>query len=151
MGIPEGWHDNGATLVAPNGVAVVRGFREWILAHPWDAMNYPLAVERTLPSIEPGNPSIGAGSRQDFRMTSLGWTTSKNVYVIWVGQDIVALQTQVAKLEAQLKQVAPTIDLAALKADAAAIQAALKPLEAQAQPLQAAEAAVADIQKKLGS
>lgn len=151
VGIPEGWHDDGTTLTAPNGVVVVKGFREWVLTHPWDHDDYPLAVERVLPSIEPGNPSIGAGSRQDFRMTSLGWTTSRNVYKIWVGQDITALQAQVAKLEAQLKETAPTLDLAALKADAAAIQAALKPLEAQAQPLQAAEAAVTDIQQKLGS
>ncbi len=148
VGIPEGWHDDGTTLMAPNGVAVVKGFRQWILTHPWDSDNYPLAVERTLPSIEPGNPSIGAGSRQDFRLTSLGWTPSRNVYVIWVGQDIVALQAQVAQLQAQLKQ--PPVDVAALKADVATIQAALKPLEAQMQPLQAAEQAALDIQKRLG-
>jgi hypothetical protein len=151
VGIPDGWHDDGKTLQAPNGVAVVKGFREWILANPWDANDLPLAVERTLPSIEPGNPAIGAGSRQDFRMTSLGWTTSKNVYKIWVGQDILALQAQVSQLQAQLAQATttPAVDLAALKADVATIQAALTPLEAQA--LQTAEQAVADMQKKLGS
>ncbi len=149
--IPDGWHDDGTTLTAPNGVVVVKGFREWVLAHAWDAIDLPLAVERTLASVEPGNPSIGAGSRQDFRMTSLGWTTSKNVYKIWVGQDIVALEEQVAKLEAQVKGIAATLDVAGLKADMATIQAALTPLEAQAQPLQAAEAAMADMQKKLGS
>jgi hypothetical protein len=152
VGIPDGWHDDGTTLQAPNGVAVVKGFRDWILAHPWDAVDFPLAVERTLPSVEPGNPSIGAGSRQDFRMTSLGWTPSNNVYKIWVGQDILALEGQVAQLEAQLKQTPPpTVDVAALKADVATIQAALTPLEAQAQPLAAAEQAALDIQKKLGS
>ena len=150
MGIPSGWHDDGTTLLAPNGVAVVKGFREWVLTHPWDANDLPLAVERVLPSIEPGNPSIGAGARQNFRLTSLGWTPSKSVYVIWVGQDIVALEAQVAQLQAQLSQT-PGIDLAALKADVATIQALLTPLEAQAQPLQAAEQAVQDIQKKLAS
>jgi GH25 family lysozyme M1 (1,4-beta-N-acetylmuramidase) len=149
MGIPAGWHDDGATLLAPNGVAVVKGFREWVLTHPWDSTDLPLAVERTLPSIEPGNPSIGAGSRQDFRMTSLGWTPSRGVYKIWVGQDILALEAQVAQLQAELK--APPVDVAALKADVAAIQALLTPLEAQVQPLQAAEQAAQDIQKKLGS
>jgi hypothetical protein len=151
VGIPDGWHDNGTTLTAPNGVVVVMGFREWILSHTWDSIDYPMAAERVLPSIEPGNPSIGAGSRQDFRMTSLGWTTSRGVYKIWVGQDIRELEAQVARLEAQLKAAAPTLDMAALKADAATIQAALKPLEAQEPPLQAAEAAVIDIQQKLGS
>jgi hypothetical protein len=153
VGIPDGWHDDGKTLMAPNGVPVILGFREWILTHPWDPVDLPLAPERTLPSIEPGNPSIGAGSRQDFRMTSLGWTTSKNVYKIWVGQDLKALQARISQLEAQLKQATTTqtVDVSALKADVATIQAALTPLEAQIAPLQAAGQAAQDIQKKLGS
>jgi len=67
-------------------------------------------------SIEPGNAAIGPGSRQDFRLTSLGWTQARNVYVIYVGQDIRALEQQlaaanahVAQLEQQLQiQPAPT-------------------------------------------
>src|SRR4029078_354549 len=31
--IPTGWKDDGKTLVAPNGVPVVMGFREYVLAH----------------------------------------------------------------------------------------------------------------------
>ena len=63
-------------------------------------------------SIEPGSASIGPGSRQDFRKTSLGWTQKMGVYVIWVGQDVVALESQlataiahVAQLEAQVQQL----------------------------------------------
>lgn len=95
-GVPTGWKDDGKTLVAPNGVPVKMGFRDWVLAHAWDANNWPLAAESVISSgsIEPGNASIGPGSRQDFRLTSLGWTSSRNVYVIYVGQDIRALQTQ---------------------------------------------------------
>ncbi len=154
MGVPEGWHDDGKTLMAPNGVPVVRGFREWVLSHPWDRIDFPLAAERVCKSVEPGNASIGGGTRQDFRMTSLGWTPSRGVYKIYVGQDILALEAQVAQLEAQLKQVTsqpPALDVAALRADVATIQAALTPLEAQMQPLQAAEQAAQDIQQKLGS
>jgi hypothetical protein len=116
--IPTGWKDDGKTLVAPNGVPVVMGFREYVLAHAWDANNWPLAAEQAIASgsIEPGNVAIGPGSRQDFRLTSLGWTSVRNVYVIYVGQDIRALEQQlaaanahVAQLEAQLASMpAPT-------------------------------------------
>ena len=112
--IPGGWKDDGKTLVAPNGVPVIQGFREWILGHQWEADNWPLKPEQVIGagSIEPGNASIGPGSRQNFRKTSLGWTQKMGVYVIWVGQDVVALESQlaaanqhVAQLEAQVKQL----------------------------------------------
>jgi hypothetical protein len=104
MGIPTGWRDDGTTLTAPNGIGVVKGFRDWVLSHAWDANNTPLAVERAITSgsIEPGNASIGPGSRQDFRLGSLGWTTKTGVYVIAVGQDLVALAQQNAALLAQV-------------------------------------------------
>ena len=78
----------------PPARPVVRGFRTWLLAHDWDKDDWPLAPEQTLDSVEPGNAEIGAGTRQDFRMTSLGWTQTRGVYHIWSGQDLVALQHQ---------------------------------------------------------
>ena len=144
--VPSGWKDDGKTLVAPNGVPVVHGFREWVLGHPWDAGNWPLRAEQvvTSGSIEPGNASIGPGSRQDFRWSSLGWTEQRGVYSIWLGQDVVALesqlgaaQTHVAQLEAQVKQLqqqlqqlqqtpppAPTADPKAAEAMAALVELA---------------------------
>jgi hypothetical protein len=118
MTIPGGWKDDGKTLVAPNGVPVVRGFRDYVLSYSggWEANNWPVVPEQVISSgsIEPGNASIGPGSRQDFRVTSLGWTEARNVYVIYVGQDIQALTHQLAaanlhisQLEAQLKQTPP--------------------------------------------
>jgi hypothetical protein len=105
--VPTGWKDVGKTLVAPNGVPVVMGFREYVLARNWDANNWPLAGEQVIRSgsIEPGNASIGPGSRQDFRLTSLGWTESRNVYVIYVGQDIRALEQQLAAANAHVAQL----------------------------------------------
>lgn len=108
LGVPQGWTDDGTTLVAPNKVQVVKGFRQYILTHAWDKDDYPLQPEFASSSIEPGNASIGAGSRQDFRMSSLGWTTAKGVYKIWVGQDIIALrpaQAQLATANAKLDAV----------------------------------------------
>jgi hypothetical protein len=104
VGIPANWHDDTATgtLTAPNGIPIVKGFRDWILTHPWNAEDWPLAPEAGTPSVEPGNPSIGAGTRQDFRMTSLGWTTTRGVYRIWTGQDLRALESELAATQAQL-------------------------------------------------
>ena len=144
--VPSGWKDDGKTLVAPNGVPVVHGFREWVLGHPWDAGNWPLRAEQVVASgsIEPGNARIGPGSRQDFRWSSLGGTEQRGVYSIWLGQDVVALesqlgaaQTHVAQLEAQVKQLqqqieqlqqtpppAPTADPKAAEAMAALVELA---------------------------
>jgi hypothetical protein len=105
--IPTGWKDDGKTLVAPNGVPVVKGFRDYVLAHSWDANNWPLAAEKVVASgsFEPGNAAIGPGSRQDFRLTSLGWTQARNVYMIYVGQDIRALEQQLAAANALVAQL----------------------------------------------
>ncbi len=61
--IPTGWKDDGKTLVAPNGVPVVHGFRDYIMARSWAANNTPLAAEQSITSgsIEPGNAAVGCG------------------------------------------------------------------------------------------
>lgn len=117
MAIPSGWKDDGRTLTVPNGVPVVRGFRDWILAHGWDANNVPMKAEAYTAQIEPGNAAMDRGSRQDFRFSSLGCQQHSDgswgaVYVIAVGQDILALETQLAAaqahvsaLEEQVKQL----------------------------------------------
>lgn len=112
--IPIGWHDDGTTLTAPNSVPVVRGFRQYILTHTWDGINYPLAAEYavTSGSIEPGNPAMGPGTRQDFRLSSLGWTSNRGVYVIWVGQDIRALESQVSALTTLVQAVKKALGVA---------------------------------------
>ncbi len=48
---------------------------------------------------------LGAGSRQDFRFTCLGWTQAWNVYEIAVGQDIRALEQQLAAANAHVAQL----------------------------------------------
>lgn len=101
--IPAGWSDDGTTLKAPNGVPVVKGFRTFVLGQNWLDYDWPLAPEYTSDSIEPGNPAIGAGSRQEFRLTSLGYTTSKGVYRIWVGQDIMELERRIKTADATLQ------------------------------------------------
>ena len=69
MPIPTGWTDDGMTLTAPNGVKVVRGFRDHILAAAaWSSALVPMAPEY----------GIANGSRQDFAMR-LEWTAATNV------------------------------------------------------------------------
>jgi hypothetical protein len=65
--IPNGWSDDGANLRAPNGISVVKGFRDSILSQHWDAEDWPLGLEYSSAIVVPGNPAIGGGSRQDFR------------------------------------------------------------------------------------
>jgi len=99
MGVPTGWKDNGKELVAPNGIKVVRGFRDYILSHPWDSGNYPLEPEQAMSPVELSNPSLGNGTGQRFRWASLKWTASKGVYLSWVGQEEKYLRERVVALE----------------------------------------------------
>lgn len=109
MGIPQGWKDDGATLTAPNGHRVVLGFRDYILTHPWDAVNMPLQEEEGRNPLEESTPSLGGGTQQIFNWTTLEWTPSRGVFVAWTGPELLklradnaALTAQVAKLQAQL-------------------------------------------------
>jgi N-acetyl-anhydromuramyl-L-alanine amidase AmpD len=116
MGVPQGWKDDGKVLTAPNGVYVTDGFRQWVLTHTWDAGNLPLMNASALTPVEQGNPGLGGGTVQPFRLCVLAWTQARGVYVMWVGQEYVALhqvlhkaltdlnasQAQVKALQAQL-------------------------------------------------
>lgn len=106
--LPTGWKDDPTTqtLTAPNGVVVTQGFRDQMLFKDptlFARLGLPLKSAYSTLSVEPGNPSIGPGTRQDFQMGSLGWTPSRGVYLIWVGQDLEALTAQVASLTMQVK------------------------------------------------
>ena len=109
-GVPSGWKDDGKTLIAPNGVPVVRGFRTYVLAQNWQPNNWPLKPEMAVAQIEPGNAAMGKGARQDFRMTSLGCQQHADgswgsPYMIYVGQDLLALETQLAAALAHVSQL----------------------------------------------
>jgi len=71
---------------------VVRGFREYILSNPWDSSNIPREAEHGMTQLEVGNPSVGGGTSQAFRMTVLEWTPDRGIFEMWVGQEIIALR-----------------------------------------------------------
>jgi hypothetical protein len=92
-GIPQGWHDDGTILIAPNKVPVIKGFRDYILADPtWDANNWPLQPEEARNPLEVSNPSLGTGTQQLFRLCALEWTPSRGVFLAWIGQEVIALR-----------------------------------------------------------
>jgi hypothetical protein len=69
MLIPNGWHDDGAKLVAPNGVPVVGEIRSFLLATIWDPADLPVGPEFYPQLVEVGNPSLGTGAVQFFRIS----------------------------------------------------------------------------------
>lgn len=118
--VPAGWTDNGsAGLTAPNGIDVPPPFSDYIRGNVWSSDNLPLAPAAHLESIEDGNPSIGPGMRQDFRMSSLAASDNDSQggpahqpYLVWIGQDRLALLAEVAALKAQPPQGEPLADAA---------------------------------------
>lgn len=112
--VPNGWRDDGTTLVAPNNIPVKMGFRNFVLNNPWDSGNIPLEAEHGADPVELSNPGLGAGTKQRFRTTTLEWTPKMGVFVAWTGQELIALEQKIAQLEQQV-QPTPT-DFQALKA-----------------------------------
>ena len=108
-GVPTGWHDDGKTLTAPNNIVVVHGFRDFVLANQWDASNYPLEAEHGQSPLELSNPSLGNGTQQVFRWTTLEWTSSRGVFVAWVGQELLALRGLMAALQPKISDLSTQI------------------------------------------
>jgi len=98
QGIPPKWTDDGTTLTAPNGHRVVRGFRDFILKYgQWPADNWPLEEEHAQSPLEFGNIHLGSGTQQMFRWTCLEWTPQNGVFVMWIGQELLALRAKLAQ------------------------------------------------------
>lgn len=91
--VPIGWTDDGTTLTAPNGITVVQGFRARVL-QGWDPTNLPLEKERNVDTVEQADPSIGAGSIQTFTNTRLGWTSTKGIYEIPIGAELLLAESK---------------------------------------------------------
>ncbi|MGH2505931.1 MAG: N-acetylmuramoyl-L-alanine amidase [Ktedonobacteraceae bacterium] len=145
MPIPNGWRDdpNTLTLVAPNTIAVVLGFRQHILeSASWDAGNQPCEVEYHTSQVLLHNASIGAGQVQVFRDGML-WYTPKDgvIQEPYLGLEIdaaykliTAQQAEIATLKATQPTPTPTppIDTTALVAAINAIGDGVAPLVASA-------------------
>jgi len=102
MGIPAGWRDDGTTLTAPNGHKVVKGFREYILTHAWDANNLPLEDEHSQNPLEENNPALGGGTQQIFLWTTLEWDPQRGVQIMHTGKELLFLRSEIATLKAKI-------------------------------------------------
>jgi hypothetical protein len=89
MNIPLGWHDDGATLTAPNGHTVTGGFRDHVLASSWAPDNVPLENQVSCTQTELAIKS-GVGIRQLFRTKMLVWYATRGVLEAWVGAEVLA-------------------------------------------------------------
>ncbi len=72
-------------------MTVVKGFRARVL-QGWDATNVPLENVRAVNSVEHANPAVGAGSVQTFVNCRMGWTTTKGVYFVPIGAELLFLE-----------------------------------------------------------
>jgi N-acetyl-anhydromuramyl-L-alanine amidase AmpD len=96
MNVPLGWTDDGATLIAPNGVPVVLGFRGYILNYPsWNPNNVPLMPERHTSQVLLHNLSCGSGQIQPFLYSYLWYTPSQGVVnEVQLGSEIASLRAK---------------------------------------------------------
>ena len=108
-GVPQGWSDDGTTLVAPSGHKVVSGFREYVISHSWDPNNVPLEEEHGRTPVESYYPSEG-GSVQTFNYARLCWTPKRGVYVEGIGNELLGCERELATLKSQT----PVTDLASI-------------------------------------
>jgi hypothetical protein len=125
MGVPAGWTDDGIALTAPNGVVVVKGFRQWVLTHAWNPNDQPVAAETYTNPVEYSDPANGGGSIQAFSLTGqLCWTQAKGVYVAVPGAEIHVLRLALDAAAKNGPTPAESAALAAIQATAAALKAA---------------------------
>jgi len=97
MGVPIKWTDNNNVLTAPNGLRIVKGFRDFVLSHPWSGDNWPIEEEHAQSPLELSNIHLGSGTQQMFRWTCLEWTPQNGVFVMWIGQELLALRAKMAQ------------------------------------------------------
>jgi hypothetical protein len=108
MAVPQGWHDDGHTLTAPNNIPVVLGFRDWVLNNHWSPGNWPLKPEMHFDQLELSNLDLGGGQRQPFRECILEYPSkTKQIVQMWVGQELLFVYQALADMKAQLANAAP--------------------------------------------
>ena len=118
--VPTGWHDDGVTLTAPNGVAVRLGFRDFVLNNNWQPGNYPLAPEQGVSLLEASNPGLGGGDQQIFRWSMLGYSAQRGVFMEWLGVELATVRQQAITYHDLSKQLQAEVD--SLKQQLAAAQ-----------------------------
>ena len=128
--VPTNWTDDGHTLKSPDGTPVTLGFRDHVLGSNWDPTNVPLEAEHHDLILEQSNTSLGAGQSQMFRKTRMEYTPKLGVFEGWLGQELLwyqkqyqALLAKVADLQQQLNKDTQAQEIKALQSQVATLQA----------------------------
>ena len=108
MGIPAGWHDDGTTLIAPNGHKVVQGFRKRVLAG-WDPHNLPLEEEHGQDPLEQfSHQADNKGTQQTFLYSVLSFTPTRGAFLTRIGNEFLGMRNEVKRLSDQITQLQKT-------------------------------------------
>lgn len=104
VGVPAGWHDDGATLSSPNGVGVAGDFRAFLLSYPggWPAEDAILLPETQTPQVERAHPELGGGSVVITVHTQLAKTATHGVFVTETGRELLATEQAAGVITQQL-------------------------------------------------
>lgn len=112
--VPNGWHDDGTRLTAPNGHYLVQGFRNVVLDAPtWDPGNEPQEEEQSVAQVLEHRPDLGAGTAVHLRDNYFWWTAAKGVVneqelgleLFLKQQKLAQAEAQIAQLQAQVQQL----------------------------------------------
>jgi hypothetical protein len=114
-GIPQGWRDDGTTLVSPSSVQggpdvhITGLIRDYVLAHNWDYRNVAMSPAEHKDQLELSNSSLGPGWQQTFRWSMLGVPDSGplagKVIWEWLGQELEYLRGLYAQAQAEIAQL----------------------------------------------
>jgi len=108
MSLAQGWSDDGTTLTAPNGVPIIHGFREYVLAHPEFVAiaGEPLAPEYNVDALGMDGKAHGSGAEQIFNNAALGYQANNGwIGPLWIGAILDAVAGQLGAANAQIAQL----------------------------------------------
>lgn len=154
-GVPQGWQDDGTTLVSPSSTPggpeqhITGPFRDYVLANNWHYANVATEAGHHVDHLElsstPDGPCAGPGWQQTFRWSMLGKpdTGPKAGEVIyeWLGVELVHVRILLGKANAEIAalQAQPAgLDPARVKDFQTALGLQAHDLTQKAQALEAA-------------
>lgn len=121
--LPQGWLDDGKSTLKWGPFVVVRGFRDYVLAGlkdgSWNKDDTPCENEKEANPLEVSHTSIGGGTRQRFKYTTLEWTKDLGVFPAYTGPELIAYEQQLAIKASQIEVL--TQQVASLKTQNAAL------------------------------
>lgn len=104
-GVPQSWSDDGKTLQGTNGIAIVLGFRQFVLDHDWNPENQAAEAEHEAINI-PGDPNFpNHGTEQQFLFGGLQYTPERGVEGYRSGEALVNTRKQLEEAQALIAQL----------------------------------------------